>query len=65
MEILAAVAMLTPIVLLFVLATAVTVHYFWLAHAGRWPPNLMAPAPGGRVPGPRPARRKPSAGGVR
>jgi hypothetical protein len=40
LEVLIAVAVLTPIVLLFLLALMVTVHFFWLSHAGRWPPDV-------------------------
>ncbi len=39
-EIVIAVAVLTPIVLLLLLTLAVTVHYFRLSHEGRWPPDL-------------------------
>lgn len=39
-EIVIAVAVLTPIVLLLLLTLAVTVHYFWLSRGGRWPPDL-------------------------
>lgn len=40
MEIILAVAVLAPLVLFFVLTLALTVHFFWLSHRGRWPPGL-------------------------
>lgn len=64
MEILFAVVILAPLVLFFLLTLAVTVHFIWLSHRGRWPPGTYdVQAPGGaggragrvvrRSPGPR------------
>ena len=45
MDILIAVAVLLPLVIVFMLTLAVTVHFFWLAHRHSWPPNMQsAPA---------------------
>lgn len=56
MEIIAVVAVLTPLVALLLLTLAVTVHFFWLSREGRWPPDQPPTAAG-------PRRQRP-AGGV-
>jgi hypothetical protein len=48
MDVIAATAVLAPLVLLLLLTLAITVHFFWLAHQGRWPPDA---AGGERGPG--------------
>lgn len=45
MQILVAVAVVLALVLLLLLTLAITVHFFWLSHQGRWPPNLLSEPP--------------------